>query len=31
MKLYEIDQQIMECIDTETGEILDFDSKSRSV
>lgn len=25
MKLYEIDQQIMECIDTETGEILDFD------
>lgn len=25
MKLYEIDQQIMDCIDTETGEILDFD------
>ena len=25
MKLYEIDQQIMDCIDTETGEVLDFD------
>ena len=25
MKLYEIDRQIMDCIDTETGEIIDFD------
>ena len=25
MKLYEIDQQIMSCIDNETGEIVDFE------
>jgi hypothetical protein len=25
MKLYEIDQQILDCIDPETGEILDID------
>lgn len=25
MKLYEIDEGILSCIDTETGEILDFD------
>ena len=25
MKLYEIDRAIMECVDTETGEIVDFD------
>lgn len=25
MKLYEIDQAIMECLDAETGEILDFE------
>lgn len=28
MKLYEIDNAILECVDNETGEILDFDKLS---
>jgi len=31
MNLYEIDQAILNCIDTETGEVIDFDMISRLV